>query len=112
MMPSFFKQHRFLLLEILVIVFILGIALFPWPSSSNYGHFSGFDSSNLYVQPNPNFNVQVNSSVIKVMGGGSSSETIHLALSDLPYTTTFSIILRGSSSESSPVIGQYFLPAN
>lgn len=97
------KPSKFFMLEVLVIAFIIGIALFPWSKLSNYGQFNGFDSSNLYIQPNPDFDVSVNSTLINVKGGGPTSEVIHLSLSDLPYTASFSLTLINKSTIDDPV---------
>lgn len=102
-MAKLAKLDRRLVATLFIIGLFLGLVLYPWSLSDSYGEWSGFDPANLYVQPNPNFNVQLNSNQISVESVGSGVEAIHLALSDLPYNISFTVTVRNQSIYSYPV---------
>ncbi|MGD9131098.1 MAG: hypothetical protein PVH73_05940 [Candidatus Bathyarchaeota archaeon] len=94
---------RINLVKILLVCLIIGIIIYPWPTSESYGTLSGFDASNLYIESNSNFDVQLNSTNINVKSVGPGVEDIHLALSDLPYTASFKVTVNNQSLHSYPV---------
>ena len=92
-----------LLLKILIITILIGLALFPWSNSSSYGNISGFDKSNVYIKPEQNFIVETEPNQLDISGSGPNSEVIHLALSDLPFTSSFKITLKSALGDFNPV---------
>ncbi|MEM2129501.1 MAG: hypothetical protein QXZ70_02760 [Candidatus Bathyarchaeia archaeon] len=97
------KLGRMRIIKIMIIGLIIGLAFYPWPSSESYGKFSGFDPANLYIKPNSNFDVQLDSNQINVKSAAPSFQVIHLALSDLPYKASFKVTVRNQSPYSYPV---------
>jgi hypothetical protein len=106
------KLDKRLVATLFIIGLFLGLVLYPWPTSDSYGKFSGFDPANVYVQPNSNFEVQLNSNQISVESVGSGVEAIHFALSDLPYNISFTVTVRNQSLSSLPVIIAVSYPLN
>lgn len=91
------------LVKIFFICFIIAIVVFPWTQSESYGEFSGFDSSNLYIESDSNFEVQLDTNNINVQSVGSGIEDIHLTLSDIPYVASFKVTVNNQTSYSYPV---------
>ena len=99
------RINKQVILKILVISCILSFLLYPWPTLSSYGQISGFDSANLYVKPDPNFEVNLTENNLTLRNSGPGSESIHLVSSDLPYKANFGIAVTNQTLDSPINIG-------